>query len=47
MYNELGIDAEVVELFNEEEKEIQDIFNKISISEEKNTLKVLSDFHKY
>ena len=47
MYKELGIDERVVEIFKEEEKNVRDIFAKIEENEEKNTLKVLSAFHKY
>ena len=46
MYQELNIDEKVVELFNEKEKELQEIFNDIDKKEEENTLKVLSSFHK-
>ena len=49
MYKELDIDENVVELVEkiENSKEIKDIFSKIEKEEEKNTLKVLSAFHKY
>ena len=47
MYQELDIDQRVIDLFNEKEKELKDIFFEIDKQEEKNTLKVLSSFHKY
>ena len=47
MYNELDIEKEVVELFNEKEKELKDIFYEIDKIEEDNSLKVLSSFHKH
>ena len=47
MYNELNIDKEVVEIFDKEENNLQDIFKEIDKKEQYNTLKVLSAFHKY
>lgn len=47
MYKELEIDDKVIDLFNNAEKKLKDIYNQIDILEEKNTLKVLSAFHKY
>lgn len=47
MYKELGIDEKVINLFNEKEKELKDIFDGIDESEQINSLKVLSAFHKH
>ena len=47
MYKELDIDEKVVKIFEEEEKNVKDVFDEIDKLEEKNTLKVLSAFHKY
>lgn len=47
MYQELGIDERTVELVNRLELELKDIYQKIDNSCEKNSLKVLSSFHKY
>lgn len=47
MYKELGIDDSVVEIFNNAEKQLKDIYNGIDLLENENTLKVLSAFHKY
>ena len=47
MYQELNIDEKVVTLFNDKEKEIKSIFEKIEKTEQENTLKVLSSFHKH
>lgn len=47
MYKELDIDNEVVELFDETEKQLTNIFNDINKIETENSLKVLSSFHKH
>jgi len=47
MYQELDIDKEIVDLFNEKEKELKDIFSEIDKIEANNSLKVLSSFHKH
>lgn len=47
MYQELDIDKEVIDLFNEKEKELKDIFSEIDKIEASNSLKVLSSFHKH
>ena len=47
MYKELDIDDKVVKIFEEQEKELMDIFSNIDKMENNNTLKVLSSFHKH
>ena len=46
MYEELGISEKVINLMNESEQEIQDIFKKIDEVSDYNSLKVLNAFHK-
>ena len=47
MYQELDINPKVIALVKEKEKELGSIFQKIDDEEARNTLKVLSAFHKY
>lgn len=47
MYQELGIDQKVVDLVNDSELELKDIYQKIDDNCERNSLRVLSSFHKY
>ena len=49
MYNELDIDSRIIELVEkiESSSEVKELFSKVSDNEYKNTLKVLSAFHKY
>lgn len=47
MYQELGIDERVVDLVNDAELELRNIYQIIDDSCEKNSLKVLSSFHKH
>lgn len=47
MYQELGIDEKVVELASRLEVELKDIYQKIDQDCERNSLKVLSSFHKH
>lgn len=47
MYQELDIDQKVIDLFNNKEKELKNIFAEVENNEQKNTLKVLSAFHKH
>ena len=47
MYQELGINPKVIEMCNQAEKELKEVFAKIEEQEQKNTLKVLSAFHEY
>lgn len=47
MYQELNIDECVVNLVEEEEKNLKNIYEKIDQTEYENTLKVLNAFHKY
>ena len=48
MYQELNIDSRVVDLVNkiESSDDVKELFNKVDQNEYKNTLKVLSAFHK-
>ena len=49
MYNELDIDTKVIDLVDkiENDDQVKEIFKKIETEEHKNSLKVLSAFHKY
>ena len=47
MYQELNIDERIVNLIEEEEKNLKSIYEKIDQTEYENTLKVLNAFHKY
>ena len=47
MYQELNIDERIVNLIEEEEKNLKSIYEKIDKTEYENTLKVLNAFHKY
>lgn len=47
MYQELGIDERVVNLVNDAELELRNIYQRIDDSCERNSLKVLSSFHKH
>ncbi len=47
MYQELDINPKVIALVKEKEKELGSIFQKIDDEEARNTLKVLSAFHKH
>jgi len=47
MYQELNIDERIVNLIEEEEKNLKGIYEKIDKTEYENTLKVLNAFHKY
>lgn len=47
MYQELKISEEVVNLVNQKELELKDIFKEIDKNCEENSLKVLSSFHKH
>ena len=47
MYQELNIDERIVNLIEEEERNLKSIYEKIDKTEYENTLKVLNAFHKY
>ena len=47
MYQELNIDERIVNLIEEEERNLNSIYEKIDKTEYENTLKVLNAFHKY
>jgi cystathionine beta-lyase family protein involved in aluminum resistance len=47
MYQELNIDERIVNLIEEEERNLKGIYEKIDKTEYENTLKVLNAFHKY
>ena len=47
MYQELNIDERIVNLIEEEERNLKSIYEKIDQTEYENTLKVLNAFHKY
>lgn len=47
MYQELKIDERIVNLIEEEERNLKSIYEKIDKTEYENTLKVLNAFHKY
>jgi len=47
MYKEFGIDDNIVEIFNDAEKEVNSIFVEIDKKEQNNSLKVLNAFHNY
>lgn len=47
MYQELGIDERVVNLVNDAELELRNIYQRIDDSCERNSLRVLSSFHKH
>lgn len=47
MYQELNIDERIVNLIEEEERNLKSIYEKINKTEYENTLKVLNAFHKY
>ena len=47
MLQELDIDSNVLKMFEDTEASLSNIFDEINKLEEKNTLRVLSAFHKY
>ena len=47
MYQELNIDERIVNLIEEEERNLKSIYEEIDKTEYENTLKVLNAFHKY
>ena len=47
MYQELNVDERIVNLIEEEERNLKGIYEKIDKTEYENTLKVLNAFHKY
>ena len=47
MLQELDINDSVINIFEKAENDLKDIFNDINKLEERNTLRVLSAFHKY
>lgn len=47
MLQELDIDSNVLKMFEDTEASLSNIFNEINKLEERNTLRVLSAFHKY